>query len=67
MRLAVNDITLGLEAMVCTITPFDILAGFLLLGERFTWLMAAGCGASLAGVVLVAQVSRARARLPLHT
>jgi hypothetical protein len=35
LRFAVNDITLGLEAMVCTITPFDILARFLLLGECF--------------------------------
>lgn len=34
------------------------LLAWLLLGERFTWLMAVGCGASLAGVVLVAQASR---------
>ncbi|KAL4420523.1 hypothetical protein ABPG75_010179 [Micractinium tetrahymenae] len=51
VRLPLADSTV----IFYTCPVITALLAWLLLGERFTWVMAAGCGASLAGVLLVAQ------------
>ncbi|EFN59580.1 hypothetical protein CHLNCDRAFT_132944 [Chlorella variabilis] len=51
VRLPLSDST-----VIFFLSPaFTAILGYLLLGEKFGWLTAAGCSASLGGVVMVAQ------------
>lgn len=44
------------QTVIFFLSPaFTAILGYLLLGEKFGWLTAAGCSASLGGVVMVAQ------------